>query len=128
MTSRVPRHQDHASYNSPILVACDEDAVAERLRMIFRSSNFKSERTKTIKATCRSLISGRFQVVFTAPRLSDGAWQQLFEFSRRRELGLSVVVMARTFDMHDWGDSLKCGAFDVLDILEEIPKAAEVAR
>jgi len=38
-----------------------------------------------------------------------------------------VVLLARDFDLHQWAEALKDGAFDVLDVLYELPKAAEVA-
>jgi len=37
------------------------------------------------------------------------------------------VLIARSFDFNEWGESLEGGAFDVLDALQELPKAAEVA-
>ena len=36
--------------------------------------------------------------------------------------------MARTFTFNEWGEALQVGAFDVLDVLCDLPKAAEAAR
>jgi DNA-binding NtrC family response regulator len=110
------------------LIACDDDSVVEQLRINFRAANFNFESTKSFRAACRYVDSSWFDVVFTAPLLCDGAWQQLLEFARSRDSGLPFVVMARAFDIRDWDESMKSGAFDVLDIVEEMPRAAEVAR
>ncbi len=114
------------SRKSRILIACEDDSIAEQLRLIFLTANFKSEHTKDIRTACKFIESGRFQVVFTFPLLCDGSWQQLFDFARSRELPLFFVVMARSFDFHDWGESLRNGAINVLDVLKELPKPAEV--
>lgn len=128
MTNPNPRPPEQASPKSQILVVCDDDSVAAHTQNILGAANFRSERAKTIRAACQCIGLDRFDAVFTVPLLHDGAWQQRLEFARRLDLGLPFVVMARTFDMRDWGESLKSGAFDVLNVVEELPRAAEVAR
>ena len=113
---------------SQILIACDDDSVAEQLQIILGSANFKSKYAKSVTTARRCIKSGRFQVVFTIPKLRDASWQQLFEFARNCDFAPSFVIMAHSFDMNDWGESLRHGAFDVLDSMTELPKAAEVAR
>ncbi len=111
-----------------VLIAHDDHSIARKLGYIFRTAHLNSERVKTVRAACESLQSGRFQVVFAAPALCDGAWHQISDFAKGCKLAPPIVVVARAFDLQDWGESLKRGAFDVLDILNEIPKAAEMAR
>ena len=36
--------------------------------------------------------------------------------------------MARTFDLGDWAEALNEGAFDVLDLVYELPRAVEFVR
>src|ERR1700733_3417679 len=117
MKSRNPRHQDQDSPRSQILVVCDDDSVAAATQNIFAAANFRSEGAKTVRAACQCIGLDRFDVVFTVPLLRDGAWQQLLEFARCLDLDLPFVAMARTFDMRDWGESMKSGAFDVLDVV-----------
>jgi|HubBroStandDraft_6_1064221.scaffolds.fasta_scaffold130717_2 DNA-binding NtrC family response regulator len=128
MKNANPRQREQVSPISQILIVCDDDSVAAKTKNILRAANFRSERAKTMGAACQCIRLDGFDAVFTVPLLRDGAWQQLLEFARCRDMGLPFVVMACTFDMRDWGDSMKSGAFDVLDLVEELPRAAEVAR
>ena len=43
-------------------------------------------------------------------------------------LSLEVILLARTFNLNQWGEALQAGAFDVLDVLCDLPKAAEAAK
>jgi DNA-binding NtrC family response regulator len=128
MKNPNPRQQEQVPPNSQILIVCDDDSVAADTKNILGAANFRSERAKTIGAACQRIRLDEFDAVFTVPLLHDGASQQLLEFARCRDMGIPFVVMARTFDMRDWGESMKSGAFDVLDVVEELPRAAEVAR
>lgn len=110
-----------------ILIACEDDAVAHELQSIFRAANLDSLCTKSIATAAHFAMSGRFRVIFTAPSFQDGSWRHLVDVSRHSAAAPAVVVVARSFDMSEWGASLKYGAFDVLDSLLEIPRAAEVA-
>ena len=42
--------------------------------------------------------------------------------------GIELGELARTFNLNQWGEALHAGAFDVLDVLCDLPKAAEAAR
>ena len=46
----------------------------------------------------------------------------------QHKLGFEVVLLARTFTFNEWAEALQVGAFDVLDVLCDLPKAAEAAR
>ena len=39
-----------------------------------------------------------------------------------------MVLLASTFTFNEWAEALQVGAFDVLDVLCDLPKAAEAAR
>jgi DNA-binding NtrC family response regulator len=122
-TSSKPR----GSAKPRILIACDDLATAELLRIIFLASNFNSQPAKDFEDACKCARSGRFQVVFTASTLGDRSWRQLFEFAKSCDPAIAFVVMARSFDLQDWGESLRMGAFDVLNLMREIPNVAKVA-
>jgi DNA-binding NtrC family response regulator len=79
-------------------------------------------------AGCEAAKSGLFQVVVSRPVLRDGSWRRLIDIARHYDLGFVVVLVASTYDFDEWADALKDGAFDVLDALHELPKAAEVAK
>ncbi|PYU32588.1 MAG: hypothetical protein DMG28_11075 [Acidobacteria bacterium] len=111
-----------------ILIVCDDDSITERLNIAFREAGFFSECTKNITVGCESARSGRFQVVFTTPVLCDGSWRCLVEAAHHYDLGFEVVLLARTFDLSQWAEALEAGAFDVPDALDELPKAAGVAK
>jgi DNA-binding NtrC family response regulator len=79
-------------------------------------------------AGCESAKSGRFQVVISTPVLGDGSWRRLVDIASHYDLGFVVVLVASTFDCNQWAEALENGAFDVLDVLHELPKAAEIAQ
>lgn len=110
-----------------ILIACDDDTVAGQLQTILRAARIESVCTKSIVTACYFAQCGRFPVIFTLPSLSDGSWRQIIDVCKYSRPAPAVVVVARSFDINEWGESLTYGAFDVLDSLQEIPRAAEVA-
>jgi len=111
-----------------ILIVCDDDSITERLHTAFREAGFISECAKSITAACESARSGRFHVVVTTPVLRDGSWRRLVDIADHYDLGFVIVLIASAFDFNQWGEALQDGAFDVLDALHELPKAAEAAR
>lgn len=110
-----------------ILIVCDDDSNTEGLETVFREAGFVSERAKSITAGCEAAKSGRFPVVVSVPLLHDGSWGRLIDIANHYDLGFEVVLLARTFDLNQWAEALKDGAFDFLDVLYELTKAAEVA-
>jgi DNA-binding NtrC family response regulator len=111
-----------------ILIACEDQSTTERLKNIFREAGLISESTRSMTEACRSAKSGRFQVVVSTPTLSDGSWERLIGIAHHFDLGFEVVLWARNFDLMEWSEALKEGAFDVLDATRELPKAAEVIK
>ena len=119
LTSRVP---------DMILIISDSDSDTERLKTTFREAGLTLESTNSMTAGCAMAKSGRFQVIFSTPFLADGSWMRLIEVASQRNLGFEVVLLARTFTFNEWAEALQVGAFDVLDVLCDLPKAAEAAR
>ena len=115
-------------HEARILIVCDDDSIRERLNIVFREAGFISECAKSITAGCESARSGRFQAVVTTPVLSDGSWRRLIDVANHYDLGFKVILLARTFDLSQWAEALNDGAFDILDALSELPKAAEAAK
>ena len=111
-----------------ILIVCDDDSITERLSIVFREAGFISECAKSITAGCESARSGRFQVVVTTPVLGDGSWRRLIDVANHCGLSFEVILLARTFDLKQWAEALQVGAFDVLEVLCDLPKAAEAAK
>lgn len=108
-------------------MACDDDVVAVPLRANLASSHLLSERVTNIQAAWERVRVENFRIVFVAAVLPDGPWHLLYDSAASQGLDLSFIVMARSFDIDDWAGAFRHGAFDVLDILSEIPKAAEIA-
>ncbi len=117
-TSKVPD-------GARILIVCDDDSETERLKTILQKAGIVSECTRSITAGCEAAKSGRFQVVVSTPLLRDGSWRRLTDIAHHYDLGLEVVLWARNFDLAEWVEALKEGAFDVLDALCELPRAVE---
>ena len=111
-----------------ILIVSDDDFLTERVNIVLREAGFISERAKSITLGCESARSGRFQVVITTPRLGDGSWRRLVDIASHYDLGFVVILLASTFDFSEWVEALENGAFDVLDVLHELPKAAEATK
>ncbi len=123
-TRSKPKVPDEAR----ILIVCDDDSITERLNITFREAGFISECAKSMTAGCEFARSGRFQVVVTTPVLGDGSWRRLVDIASHYGLGFVVLLVASTFDFNQWAEALEGGAFDVLDALHELPKAAEAAQ
>ncbi len=111
-----------------ILIVCDDDSDTERLKTILREAGFVSEWAKSMTAGCEAAKSGRFQVIVSTPLLRDGSWRRLTDIANHYDLGFEVVLWARNFDLAEWVEALKDGAFDVLDAMCEPPKALEATR
>jgi len=111
-----------------ILIVSDDDSDAEQLKTIFREAGFISERARSMTVASESAKSGRFQVVVATPLLSDGSWRHLVDVASHYNLEFVVILWARSFDLRQWAEALMDGAFDVLDALNDLPKAAEVAK
>jgi DNA-binding NtrC family response regulator len=111
-----------------ILIVCDDDSETERLKTTFQEAGFISEGAKSITAGCEAAKSGRFQVVVSTPLLRDGSWRRLADIANHYDLGFEVVLWARNFDLAEWVEALKEGAFDVLDALCELPRAVEAVK
>ena len=111
-----------------ILIVHDNDADTERLKGVFGKAGLTSERVNNMTEGCESARSGRFHVVFSVPVLGDGSWRRLIEVANQTHLPFEVILLARTFDLSQWAAALQLGAFDVLDVLWDLPKAGEAAK
>jgi DNA-binding NtrC family response regulator len=111
-----------------ILILCANDWITEQLGTVFRQAGLISQTAKSITAGCAFAKSGRFQVVISTPLLGDGSWRRLVDIARHYDLGFVVVLLASSVDFNQWTEALEDGAFDVLDALHELPRAAEVAK
>ncbi len=111
-----------------ILIVCEDNSDTERLKDVLREEGFASEWAKSITAGCEAAKSGRFHVVVSTPLLRDGSWRRLTDIANHYDLGFEVVLWARNYDLPDWAEALKEGAFDVLDAMCEQPKAVEATK
>lgn len=111
-----------------ILIICESNSDSEQLRAVFREAGLRSEVAKGITAGCRLAKSGKFPVAFCTPLLNEGSWKRLIEVAHQSGLSMEVILLARTFNLNQWGEALQAGAFDVLDVLCDLPKAAEAAK
>jgi DNA-binding NtrC family response regulator len=111
-----------------ILIVCDDNSETDRLKTILQEEGFVWEWAKSITEGCEAAKSGRFQVVVSTPRMRDGSWGRLADIANHNDLGFEVVLWARTFDLLEWTEALKEGAFDILDAMCEQPKAVEATK
>jgi DNA-binding NtrC family response regulator len=111
-----------------ILIVCDDDLTSERLNIVLREAGFISERATSITAGCEFARFGQFQVVISAPQLNDGSWRRLVDISNYYNLGFVVFLVASPFDFNQSAEAQENGAFDVLDVLHELPKVAEATK
>ncbi len=111
-----------------ILIVSDNDSATEELKIVFQKAGLTSESAASMTAGCESAISGRFQVVFSTPVMGDGSWGRLVDVANDYGLAFEVILLARTFDLNQWAEALQVGAFDVLDVSCDLPKAPEAAK
>lgn len=111
-----------------ILIVSDDDFETERLTTVLLEAGFFSECVTSITAGCEAAKSGRFQVIISVPLLRDGSWRRLTDIASHYELSFEVVLWPRNFDLYDWAEALKEGAFDVLDAMCEPLIAVEATR
>jgi len=111
-----------------ILIVCDDNSDTDRLKTVLQEAGFVSECAKSLTAGCEAAKSGRFQAVVSTPLLTDGSWRRLTDIANYYGLGFEVVLWARNFDLAEWVEALKDGAFDVLDAMCEPSKAVEATR
>jgi len=111
-----------------ILIICESDFDTDRLKTVFRQAGLASESADNMTAGCESARSGQFGVIFSTPLPGNGSWIRLIEVASQFSLSFEIVLLARSFDLSQWAEALQVGAFDVLDVLCDLPKAAETAR
>ena len=110
-----------------ILIVCENDSDTDRLSTVFQKAGWTSENARSITAGCGLAQSGRFQVVLSAPLLDDGSWKRLIDIAKQQDSSFALILLARTFNLEDWAKALEAGAFEVLDVLCDLPRAAEAA-
>jgi DNA-binding NtrC family response regulator len=115
-------------HKARILIVGDHGSDTERLKTDFRDAGMSTETTNSIAAGCEAAKSGRFQIVFSPPLMADGSWRRLIDVAHQYGLSFEVILLARSFDLNQWAEALQFGAFDVLDVLRDLPKAAETAK
>ena len=60
--------------------------------------------------------------------LSDGSRRRLVDIASHYNLGYVVLLVSSSFDCNQSAEAQENGAFDVLDLLHELPKVAEVTK
>jgi DNA-binding NtrC family response regulator len=110
-----------------ILIVGDDDTYTEQLKRAFAESGFVSENARNITDGCNAAKSGRFQVVVTVPSMRDGSWQRLVDVANHYNLNVEVILLARNFDLAECASALDHGAFDVLNVPNELRNVGRVA-
>jgi DNA-binding NtrC family response regulator len=111
-----------------VLIVCETDSDTDRLKTLLRGAGLDSESVDNMTAGCESARSGRFGVIFSTPFTGDGSWKCLIEVANQHSLSFEIVLLARTFELDQWAEAMQIGAFDVLDLVFDLPRAAEVAQ
>ena len=120
--------QSNIPEGARVLVVCDDDLEARRLRTLLLDAGLASDCAKTITTACGAAKSGQFQVVVSIPYLRDGSWRRLTDIANHYDLRFEVVLWAHKFDLHEWAEALDQGAFDVLDAVNEESRVGEVTK
>ena len=123
-----PSLQSNFPDGARILIVCDDDSEAQRLRTMLLEAGFDSDCAKSITTGCEAAKSGQFQVVVSTPQLRDGSWRRLTDVANRYDLHFELVLWAHKFEPRDWAEALDNGAFDVLDTVCEQPRAVEATK
>ena len=119
---------ERTSDTARILIVCGTHSDTRRLETQLREAGLDSESVDSMTAACESARSDRFEVIFSTPFAGDGSWKRLIGLANQHSLSFEVVLLARTFDLHQWAEAMQIGAFDVLDLVFDLSRAAEVAQ
>jgi DNA-binding NtrC family response regulator len=111
-----------------ILIVCETNSDTRRLETLLRGAGLDSESVDSMTVACESARSGRFGVIFSTPFAGDGSWRRLIEVANQHSLSFEIVLLARTFELDQWAEAMQIGAFDVLDLVFDLSRAAEVAQ
>jgi DNA-binding NtrC family response regulator len=111
-----------------VLIVCETDSDTDRLQILLREAGLDSESVDNMTAGCESARSGRFGVIFSTPFTGEGSWKRLIEAADEHGLSYEIVLLARTFELDQWAEAMQIGAFDVIDLVFDLPRAAEVAQ
>jgi DNA-binding NtrC family response regulator len=117
-----------ASDSARILIVCETDSDAGQLITLLQNAGLESESADNMKAGCESARSGRFGVIFSTAFKGDGSWKRLIELADQYDLNFEIILLARTFELGQWAEAMQVGAFDVLDLVFDLPRVAEVAQ
>ncbi len=77
---------------------------------------------------CEAAKSGQFQIDFSTPLVADVSWRRLIDVAQHYDLSFEIVFLARSFSLSQWTEALQVGAFDVMNVVCDLPKAAEAAK
>lgn len=124
----LPELTIRAQDGAQILIVRETDSDTGRLETLLREAGWGSESVDNMTAGCESARSGRFGVIFSSPYAGDGTWTRLIDVANQNNLSFEVILLARAFDLNQWAEALQVGAFDVLDVLRDLPKAAATAQ
>ena len=111
-----------------ILIVTEDGSDAEQIRALLRKGGLDAECATDITTGGETVTSGRFQAVISSPRFKDGSWRQLIAIANRYNLHFEVLLWAQNFDLQEWTEALRDGAFDVLDAIRERARAVEATK
>ena len=111
-----------------VLIVSDSGSDTDLLKAVFSGAGIASESAGSMNLGCESAQSGRFGVIFSTPESIDGSWTRLIETAWKHGLDFEIVLLTRTFDLSQWSEAMQLGAFEVMDLLCDLPNAAEVAQ
>ncbi|HLY63241.1 MAG TPA: hypothetical protein VKV95_21050 [Terriglobia bacterium] len=117
-----------APTKSRILIVSENDLEADSLKMVLREAGLASESARSISTACEWARPGGFQVIFSSCCLEDGSWRRLIDLAHHYDLNFEVILIARNIGDKEWAEALQLGAFDVVDLVSELPRAAALAR
>jgi len=116
----------HIGSGPRVLIVSSDEALAASLMSVLDESGVAAEYVTTVTEGYALAESGRFQVVLTEPILADGTWKRLKNSPAQSRLQFAVVLIAKGPDRRQRVRALEDGAFDVIDALNDLSKAAEV--
>ena len=102
-------------------------AVTKHLQVL-EEANLGAECVRTVAEGLLLTESRHFQVVLSQPNLPDGSWRQLREGGIHTGSEFLIILVAWKFDMRQWLQALKDGAFDVIDALHGLGALRDTVR
>ena len=96
------------------LLVSDGDESFESLRTLLKAQGIEVWISRTCKEAARLLDQTRPELIFTAPRFTDGTWCDMVITAEKASAPANVIVVGKLKDHRLYNAAMDYGAFDFI--------------